>query len=124
MQVTCWDVGGRSPLRALWRYYYENTDGIIYVIDANDKERIDQARDELKRILTEDALIGVPVLIFGNKNDLPNSWKKEDMETFINVKSLSPTPRVSDIRMCSAKDSGVGLFEGVEWLQHAMAGQR
>ena len=48
--MTAWDVGGRSGgLRALWRYYYKNMHGIIFMLDANDTERIDDARAELAR---------------------------------------------------------------------------
>ena len=38
-----WDVGGLDKIRPLWRYYYSNTKGLIYVIDSTDKERFDEA---------------------------------------------------------------------------------
>ena len=49
LSMTVWDVGGRSGTRALWRHYYQNTQGLVYVLDANDTERIDDARAELAR---------------------------------------------------------------------------
>lgn len=39
-----WDVGGQDKLRPLWRHYFQNTNGVIFVVDSNDKERVGQAR--------------------------------------------------------------------------------
>jgi len=36
---TVWDVGGQEKLRPLWRHYFNNTDGLIYVVDSQDRER-------------------------------------------------------------------------------------
>jgi ADP-ribosylation factor protein 1 len=48
VEFTVWDVGGQEKLRPLWRHYFNNTDGLIYVVDSSDKERIDKARDEFQ----------------------------------------------------------------------------
>ena len=45
---TVWDVGGQEKLRPLWRYYFNNTDGLIYVVDSLDRERIERAASEFK----------------------------------------------------------------------------
>jgi hypothetical protein len=42
-----WDVGGQDKIRPLWRHYYQNTQGIIFVVDSNDRERAEDAREEL-----------------------------------------------------------------------------
>eukprot|EP01069_Polyplicarium_translucidae_P009608 Polyplicarium_translucidae@DN3329_c1_g1_i8.p2 len=42
-----WDVGGQVKIRKLWRHYYSNSRGLIFVIDSNDRDRIDEAREEL-----------------------------------------------------------------------------
>ncbi|RNE98217.1 ADP-ribosylation factor 1, partial [Trypanosoma rangeli] len=39
LKFTMWDVGGQDVLRPLWRHYYQNTNGIIFVVDSNDRER-------------------------------------------------------------------------------------
>lgn len=46
VHFTVWDVGGQEKLRPLWRYYFQNTDGLIYVVDSRDRDRIDQAARE------------------------------------------------------------------------------
>merc|ERR1719410_2139782 len=43
IRFTVWDVGGQSKIRPLWRHYYQNTQGIIFVVDSNDRGRIDDS---------------------------------------------------------------------------------
>lgn len=45
---TVWDVGGQEKLRPLWRHYFNSTDGLIYVVDCADRDRIDRASSEFK----------------------------------------------------------------------------
>ncbi|KAH7492057.1 ADP-ribosylation factor [Phytophthora ramorum] len=46
ISFTVWDVGGQDKIRPLWRHYYQNTQGLIFVVDSNDRDRVDAARDE------------------------------------------------------------------------------
>lgn len=41
--------------------------GLIFVVDSNDRERIGEAREELMRMLAEDELRDAVLLIFANK---------------------------------------------------------
>jgi len=67
ISFTVWDVGGQDKIRPLWRHYFQNTQGLIFVVDSNDRERIGEAREELNRMLTEDELRDAVLLIFANK---------------------------------------------------------
>lgn len=40
-------------IRPLWRHYFQNTQGLIFVVDSNDRDRVGEARDELHRMLNE-----------------------------------------------------------------------
>ena len=40
VQLTAWDVGGRDKIRPLYRHYFQNTQGLVFMIDSNDKERL------------------------------------------------------------------------------------
>jgi ADP-ribosylation factor protein 1 len=71
IQFTVWDVGGQDKIRPLWRHYFQNTQGIIFVVDSNDRDRIIEAREELQRMLNEDELRDAILLVFANKQDLP-----------------------------------------------------
>merc|ERR1712072_1374465 len=64
---TVWDVGGQDKIRPLWRHYYENTQGIIFVIDSNDRDRVGEAADELNRLLVEDELKDAHLVVLANK---------------------------------------------------------
>ena len=73
IQFTVWDVGGQDKIRPLWRHYFQNTQGIIFVVDSNDRDRVPEAREELQRMLNEDELRDALLLVFANKQDLPVS---------------------------------------------------
>jgi ADP-ribosylation factor 1/2 len=53
ISFTVWDVGGQDKIRPLWRHYFQNTQGLIFVVDSNDRDRAGEARDELHRMLNE-----------------------------------------------------------------------
>ena len=68
-----WDIGGQDKIRPLWRHYFENTQGLIFVVDSNDRERIQEGAEELQKMLQEDELRDAVLLLFANKQDLPNA---------------------------------------------------
>merc|ERR1711953_1511985 len=67
------DVGGQDKIRKLWRHYYTGTQGLIFVVDSNDRDRIEESREELMKMLDEDEMRDAVLLVFANKQDLPNS---------------------------------------------------
>ena len=50
-RLNIWDVGGQKTLRSYWRNYYEQTDGMIWVVDAADVRRLEDCREELQKLL-------------------------------------------------------------------------
>jgi GTPase SAR1 family protein len=48
------DVGGQKTLRSYWRNYFEKTDALIWVVDATDRLRVDDCREELHGLLQEE----------------------------------------------------------------------
>ena len=52
ISFTVWDVGGQDKIRPLWRHYFQNTQGLIFVVDSNDRERIQEAADELDKMVS------------------------------------------------------------------------
>ena len=73
ISFTVWDVGGQDKIRLLWRHYYQNTQGLIFVVDSNDRDRVDDAREELHKMLSEEELREAVLLVFANKQDLPGA---------------------------------------------------
>eukprot|EP00340_Litonotus_pictus_P008797 CAMPEP_0170530124 /NCGR_PEP_ID=MMETSP0209-20121228/41386_1 /TAXON_ID=665100 ORGANISM="Litonotus pictus, Strain P1" /NCGR_SAMPLE_ID=MMETSP0209 /ASSEMBLY_ACC=CAM_ASM_000301 /LENGTH=142 /DNA_ID=CAMNT_0010822871 /DNA_START=1 /DNA_END=426 /DNA_ORIENTATION=- len=76
---TVWDVGGADKTRPLWRHFYQNTDGVIFVIDSSDRDRIEQATWELKKMLNEEELKNCCLLVLANKQDLENAIRPDEM---------------------------------------------
>ena len=74
-----WDVGGQDKIRPLWRHYFQNTQGLIFVVDSNDRERIQEGTEELQKMLQEDELRDAVLLLFANKQDLPNAMAISEM---------------------------------------------
>eukprot|EP00438_Fugacium_kawagutii_P031883 Skav227551 [mRNA] locus=scaffold3241:16650:24247:+ [translate_table: standard] len=66
LSFTVWDVGGQDKIRPLWRHYYQGTNGLIYVVDSNDRDRVEDAREELNKMLNE---VGSCVDALGGKHE-------------------------------------------------------
>merc|ERR1712233_182100 len=113
IQFTVWDVGGQDKIRPLWRHYFQNTQGIIFVVDSNDRDRVVEAREELQRMLNEDELRDALLLVFANKQDLPNAMNAAEITDKLGLHSLRQ--RQWFIQATCAT-SGDGLYEGLEWL--------
>jgi len=64
LTLTVWDIGGQDKIRPLWRHYYSDTQGVIFVVDANDTERFGMAKDELHGLL-EQRGPSAPFLFYG-----------------------------------------------------------
>ena len=118
ISFTVWDVGGQDKIRPLWRHYYQNTQGLIFVVDSNDKDRVGEAHDELHRMLSEDELREAIVLVFANKQDLPNAMSVAEVTDKLGLHSLRN--RKWYIQATCAT-SGEGLFEGLDWLSANIA---
>ena len=48
------DVGGQKTLRAYWKNYFEQTDGLVWVIDSTDRDRVYDCAVELHNLLQEE----------------------------------------------------------------------
>ena len=90
ISFTVWDVGGQDKIRPLWRHYFQNTQGLIFVVDSNDRERVNEAREELMRMLAEDELRDAVLLVFANKQDLPNAMNAAEITDKLGLHSLRP----------------------------------
>ena len=88
IQLQVWDLGGQSSIRPYWRCYFADTSAIIYVVDATDHERLPTARAELYAILAEEELANCKLLVFANKQDLPNAMNAAEITDKLGLHSL------------------------------------
>jgi len=117
INFTVWDVGGQDKIRPLWRHYYQNTQGVIFVLDSNDKDRVGEASEELRKMLSEDELKDACVLVFANKQDLPSAMRVAEITDKLGLHQLRN--RKWYIQSTCAT-SGDGLYEGLEWLSNTL----
>jgi len=112
-KLTVWDVGGQKALRTYWANYFEGTDALVFVIDSADRKRLSDSGAELQKLLEENDLAGVPLLIFANKQDLLQALPADEISDTLSLQSIKD--RQWSIMACSAKTKE-GLQEGMEWL--------
>ncbi|XP_077326742.1 uncharacterized protein LOC143961351 [Lithobates pipiens] len=108
---TVWDVAGQGNIANLWRHYYANTDGLIFVVDSADPERFDEARTALSAMLEDDEMRGVPFLLMANKQDLPGARKPMELSEELGLAKTKG--HQWHIQGCCATN-GEGLLEGLE----------
>merc|ERR1712217_361206 len=115
---TAWDVGGRDKIRPLWRHYYQGTQGIVFVVDSNDRDRIDDSREELAQILAEDEMRDAVLLVFANKQDLHNAMTADEVTEALGLHRLR-NRRWFVQSACAT--TGDGLYEGLGFLHSELA---
>ncbi|KAJ3094858.1 phosphatidylserine decarboxylase 1 [Physocladia obscura] len=113
-KLNIWDVGGQKSIRSYWRNYFEQTDGLIWVVDSVDRpDRMEDCRRELAALLQEERLAGATLLIFANKQDLPSARTKEQIAEILNLPDIQT--HHWHIESCSAV-TGEHLLEGMNWI--------
>lgn len=110
VKFNVWDVGGQDKIRPLWRHYFSGTQGLIFVIDSNDRNRIDEARQELHRIILDREMKEALLLVFANKQDIPGAMTPTEVTEKLRLGQLKE--RVWYV-VPSCATTGEGLFEGL-----------
>jgi len=112
INFTVWDVGGQDKIRLLWRHYFPNTQGLIFVVDSSDQERVAVAKEELQRMLGEPDLKDAVLLVLANKQDL-------------GVMSVAEVTEKLGLHTLRGRDwyiqgtcamTGDGIYNGLDWL--------
>lgn len=103
---TVWDIGGQRGLRSNWQYYLEGCKVLVFVVDANDRTRIEEAKIALKTVLSDRNLEDVPLMVLANKTDLSNSMTLNEVCQQLDLANC--TDRTWEIQACSAL-KGLGL---------------
>ncbi|XP_952472.1 adp-ribosylation factor, putative [Theileria annulata] len=113
LSLNVWDVGGQDKIRPLWKHYYTNSQAVIFVVDCNDRERIPDAKDELHKMMNEDELRGAVLLIYANKQDLPNAISPTELSSLLSLEHFRDRKWYIQ---ASCATAGTGLYEGMDWL--------
>merc|ERR1712039_301019 len=120
-----YDLGGHETARQIWKHYFACIDGIIFIVDAADRTRFEEAREELSRLLEDGALANVPFVVLGNKIDIPVAASEDELRNVLGLYS-----HMTYGREARKNDTGVrpvelfmvsvvkrmGYAEGFQWL--------
>ena len=109
LKMSIFDVGGQDLIRPLWKHYYLNTDVVIFVVDSCDRERLGLAEEELQKMMAEPELNKAVLLVYANKQDLPNPMTSSELVKGLSLDRLNGIWR---IQACSATN-GNGIYEGI-----------
>jgi len=113
-RLNIWDVGGQKTIRSYWRNYFEQTDGLVWVVDSSDLRRLNDCKEELHNLLKEERLSGSSLLILANKQDIQGALRPADIAKVLNLEAMDNS-RHWQIVGCSAY-TGEGLLAGFDWL--------
>lgn len=112
-KLNVWDIGGQETIRPYWRNYFDHTDGLVFVVDSADRNRLAESGAELRRLLEDEKLATAPVLVFANKQDLLQALPADEISDTLNLHLIRGRPWCI---MASSARTGEGLQEGMEWI--------
>ncbi|KAL2884990.1 ADP-ribosylation factor 6 [Ceratocystis lukuohia] len=115
VKFNVWDVGGQDKIRPLWRHYFSGpvtnrpllsagTQGLIFVIDSSDRARMEEARTELHRIINDHEMKDSLLLVFANKQDLPEAMTPQDVTECLQLAKLKDKVCSASARRKEMKD--------------------
>ncbi|MFX1511845.1 MAG: ADP-ribosylation factor family protein [Promethearchaeota archaeon] len=120
LEIISMDMGGQIAYRQIWDQFFPGTALIVFVVDAADRMRVAEAKEELDRCLESPHLVDKPLLVFANKQDLKDTMSQSEIIEKFNLNVL--TDRSWTVIECSAL-VGTGLAKGFQWIFEQITGQ-
>eukprot|EP01025_Chloroclados_australasicus_P026371 TRINITY_DN2618_c0_g1_i1.p2 TRINITY_DN2618_c0_g1~~TRINITY_DN2618_c0_g1_i1.p2 ORF type:complete len:186 (-),score=28.53 TRINITY_DN2618_c0_g1_i1:542-1099(-) len=111
--IKLWDIGGQQRFRSMWERYCRAVQAIVFMVDAGDHDKLDQASKELNQLLVKPSLAGIPLLVLGNKNDLPGSLETQELKDRMQLMDVKN--REVAVYSISCKNQS-NLDKVLEWL--------
>ncbi|XP_028412637.1 ADP-ribosylation factor-like protein 13B [Dendronephthya gigantea] len=125
-KVTAYDVGGGPRIRGIWKDYYAEIFGVVYVVDASDRERIADSRTVLSEALSDSRLSGKPFVVFANKQDIDGAMSEQDIDMEFELEQLAKKCESRyKVFQCTAllnegRKIDSQLKKGLRWLLQTM----
>lgn len=87
--LKCWDLGGQPRFRQMWERYCRNVNAIVFIVDIADMALLPMAKEELHILMSNQTLSGIPLLVLGNKSDLPDKLTVDELIDAMDLKGIS-----------------------------------
>jgi len=117
MIFSLWDLGGAPETRSFWKFYYQDTQAVIFVVDSSDVKLMEEVREELHRMLTEHELWDAPVLILANKKDKEPKMTPREITEHLQLFALTNRNWYIVDTDAKASDLSVAnIHSGLDWL--------
>lgn len=108
---TAFDLGGQDKIRTLWRYYFINTDVVLFMVDSNDPDRFELAAEELSKLVNEPELNSALFAVFANKQDIPSACSVPEVA---NALGLNLLKNKKWFIQGTSVLNGSGIYEGLD----------
>merc|ERR1712127_75996 len=118
-RLNFWDLGGQEELQSLWDKYYAESHGIIYMIDSTDHERLEESWIAFDKMIQNEQLESLPLLVACNKQDLDDCMTVPDIKKQFNKSSSHIGVRNCMVTATSAL-TGEGVHEGINWIRECI----
>ncbi|VDK43124.1 unnamed protein product [Anisakis simplex] len=120
--IVAYDLGGGERIRAIWKNYYPEVFGVIYVIDGSDRSRLNESSETLKEVISNESLRGKPILVLVNKKDQDGCIDEIQISDLFCLHDLANTYKARiRVEVCAA-NQGTGntidgaIRDGFDWL--------
>ncbi|XP_078100027.1 ADP-ribosylation factor-like protein 13B isoform X1 [Sander vitreus] len=120
--VTIFDLGGGKRIRGIWKNYYSESHGVVFVVDSSDVQRIQETRETMAEVLQHPRIAGKPVLVLANKQDQEGALAEADIIENLSLEKLvNENKCLCQIEPCSAvlgygKTFDKSIKKGMKWL--------
>ncbi|KIJ54278.1 hypothetical protein M422DRAFT_154018 [Sphaerobolus stellatus SS14] len=92
VKLKVWDVAGQAKFRSTWQRYCSGVDAVVFMVDSSDRNSLPTARFELHSLLSQSTLNGTPLLVLGNKNDLPEHAEVDELIRVLYLDKINNRP--------------------------------
>ena len=114
--LNTFDLGGHVQARYIWRDYFPAIDAILFLVDAVDTARFEEAYKELTNILESPELVNIPIAILGNKIDMAGAVSIEELKAALNYDELfAKANRPMEVFMTSVTKK-IGYSDALQWI--------
>ncbi|CEM11651.1 unnamed protein product [Vitrella brassicaformis CCMP3155] len=123
------DLGGHETARRIWKDYFATVDAIVFLVDATDRTRFNEAREELNQLLESQELSTVPFVVLGNKIDVPSAASEDELRQALGLYSHmtygrdrkgDSGVRPVELFMCSVVKR-MGYADAFRWLSQFLS---